>query len=103
MLIQGNNIGQFNAVEGEYGMIQNSVTGQNLSLATFVPDLEALLHETEGTEKAFIQDAIQSAKSNDESNFLKVLKKIQQLGENVLTKITSEVFITYLRGHNLIP
>lgn len=74
----------------------------------FTPDefanaLREVVDDGNKSEQTYLRRAIQSAEAKNENAFLDALKKVIEVGGNILAKITSEALIAYLRANNLFP
>lgn len=94
-------IGTFVEMNGEKA---NLYLGQN---AQFLPDnfaeaLRTIRNDASVSEREYIDQAINSAETKNENAFIQALKKVAEFGGNILAKVSSEVFIAYLRAKGIM-
>ena len=73
----------------------------------FAPDdfanaLTLLVNAANKNEQTYLDDAIHSAKVKNENGFIEALKKVAALGGDILTRVSSEALVSYLRVNGII-
>lgn len=90
------------------GTVYNQgVIGSNTN--NYCPDillneLVALLTDAQDNEKILIEDAIAAiTEKKEEKKVVLLLKKIASIGGGILSKISADVAVNYLRSNGIIP
>lgn len=96
---------QFTVVEGDMkGSIVHGVQSPNkVDYTSLKADIQRLMNSGTDAEKQALQEAVSAIDEKNESKFKAVLKKIADMFGDVVTNVSSELLIAYMRQNGLLP